>query len=491
LPETDTDSAADTDAPPSANPYPLLREMSRELGFGLAVVRAAVLQAALPQIAAALTDQSTFVTHPWRRLHNTMNSLQRQFDDRAEVREREVARLNRLHARINGVGADGAAYSGLDPEARAWVVASLFESTVAMRRNSGRHLDWATQEQLYAECRRLLASFGDDPATLPEQLTHFWPYYEQILSERLEHSAAVDSVLRRLFDTVPPPPLLRDQRTAWAAVRSIAGPLAARVTIASLPPTFRDRVQINTPVLSDALMVGAYRGTGLAARCLPVLTNPWALADLLDSDDDEQPVSAVFGALLRGASAFTTAVRTGRPDTAAATATAAASQPGRAAAAWSAERFFTHVLDQTGDGTLSWPDLAALAREIASRLDLDAGGEAVVYDAFHGWWLELRVALDTDGDGVISLQEYAEGSADLPMPALTKLANVLFDVTDTDHGGTISAAEYRRLLHTGFSHELATTPDGDVSRAAFTTEFLHFMAGRRPSPAWDRLTTDG
>ena len=495
MPETDTDTDTDTHAyaPPSTTPYPLLRELSHELGWGLAVVRAAVLQAALPQIAAALSDQSTFVTHPWRRLHNTMSSVQRLLDENPEARDHEVARLNRLHARITGVGADGAPYSGLDPEGRAWVIASLFESTVAMRRNSGRHLDWATQERLYAEFRRLLAAFGDNPSVLPEQLTHFWPYYEQILSERLEHSAAVDSVLRRLFDTVPPPPLLRDQRAAWAAVRSIAGPLAARITIASLPPTFRDRVQIDTPVLSDALMVGAYRGTGLVARLLPALTNPWALADLLDSDDDEQPVSAVFGALLRGASAFTTAVRTVRPDTAAgtSTATATASRPGQGDAAWSAERFFTHVLDQTGDGTLSWPDLAALAREIASRLGLDAGGEAVVYDAFHGWWLELRAALDTDGDGVISLQEYAEGSADLPMLALTKLANVLFNVTDTDHGGTISAAEYRRLLHTGFSHELATTPDGDVSRAAFTTEFLHFMAGRRPSPAWDRLTTDG
>ena len=110
---------------------------------------------------------------------------------------------------------------------------------------------------------------------------------------------------------MPPPPLLRDQRAAWAAVRSIAGPLAARITIASLPPTFRDRVQIDTPVLSDALMVGAYRGTGLAARCLPMLTNPWALADLLDSDAGDEPGSAGFGALLRGASAFTTAVRTG------------------------------------------------------------------------------------------------------------------------------------------------------------------------------------
>lgn len=469
----------------TAFPYPLLRDLSSELGWGLALVRAVVMQAAHPQIAAALADQSTFLTHPWRRLHNTMASLQRQFDERPEVREREVARLNRLHARINGVGADGVAFSGTDPDARAWVVATLFESTVTMRRISARPLDWATQQRLYAEFRRMFASFGDDPAALPEQLARFWPYYEQMLTERVEHSAAVDSVLHRLLDTVPPPPLLRDQRTAWAAVRSIAGPMAARITIASLPPIFRDRLQINTSTFSDALMVGAYRGTGLAALCLPVATNPWALADLLDPGDN-QPVSALFGALLHGASTLTSALRTIRPNPAAAD----AAQSGREPVAWPAERFFTHVLDQTGDGTLSWPDLASLAREVASRLDLDADREAVVFAAFHDWWRELSTALDTDGDGVISLQEYADGAGALPAPALVKLADVLFDTTDTDHNGTISAQEYHTLLHTGFSHELSAAPDADLTKAAFTTEFLHFMAGRRPSTAWDRLTMD-
>jgi uncharacterized protein (DUF2236 family) len=470
------------DTTQSTTPYPLLRELSGELGWGLAMVRAVVLQAAHPQIAAALMADSTFLTHPWRRLHNTMVSLQRQFDERPEVREHEIARLNRLHARLTGVGADGAAFSGMDPEARAWVLATLFESTVAMRRNSARPLDWAAQQRLYAEFRQMLANFGDDPAALPEQLAQFWPYYERMLSERLEHSPAVDCVLHRLLDTVPPPPLLREQRTVWAALRSIAGPVAARVTIASLPATFRDRVRIDTPVLSDALMVGAYRSTGLAALCLPGVTNPWALADVLDSEDD-QFTSAVFGALLRGASALTSVIRTVRPN-------AAADRPGGEPAAWSARDFFTHVLDQTGDGTLSWPDLASLAREIASRLDLDEGPEAEVYAAFHGWWQELSGALDADGDGVISLQEYLDGASTLPAPALVSLADVLFDATDTDHSGTISAREYHTLLHTGFSHELAATPGADLTKTAFTTEFLHFMAGRRPDPAWDRLATD-
>ena len=358
-------------------------------------------------------------------------------------------------------------------------------STVAMRRSSARPLDWAAQQRLYAEFRQWLADFGDDPAALPEQLAQFWPYYERMLSERLEHSAAVDSILHRLFDTVPPPPLLREQRAAWAVIRSISGPVAARITVASLPPTFRDRVQINSSVLSDVLMVGAYGGSGLAALCLPGVTNPWALADLLDSEGD-QPASAVFGVLLRGASALTSAVRAVRPNP------AAASQPaqGREPAAWSAQRFFTHVLDQTGDGTLSWPDLASLAREIASRLDLDADRETAVYNAFHGWWQELAAALDTDGDGVISMQQYVDGASTLPAPALVDLANVLFDATDADHNGTISPQEYHKLLHTGFTHRLATTPDGDLTKTAFTTEFLHFMAGRRTDPAWEKLSTD-
>jgi uncharacterized protein (DUF2236 family) len=478
----------DDGTPPFGTPYPLLRALSGELGWGLAMVRAVVLQAAHPQIAAALMDDSTFLTHPWRRLHNTMVSMQRQFDERPEVREREVARLNRLHVRLTGVGADGRAFSGMDPEARAWVLATLFESTVAMRRFAARPLDWDAQQGLYAEFRRMLADFGEDPAALPEQLEHFWPYYERMLSERLEHSAAVDSVLHRLLDTVPPPPLLRDQRTAWAAVRSISGPVAARITIASLPATFRDRVRINTSTVSDILMAGAYRGTGLAALCLPGATNPWALADLLDPEDD-QAGSAVFGALLRGASALASVARTIRPNPAAFV-PAQAPPAQRESPAWSAEGFFSHVLDQTGDGTVSWPDLASLAREIASRLDLDADPEADVYDAFHGWWQELSTALDADGDGVISMREYLDGASALPAPALVSLANVLFDVTDADHSGTISGREYHKLLHTGFSHRLAATPEGELTRTAFTTEFLHFMAGRRPDPGWERLTTD-
>lgn len=65
------------------------------------------------------------------------------------------------------------------------------------------------------------------------------------------------------------------------------------------------------------------------------------------------------------------------------------------------------MLDQTGDGHLDWPDLAAMARELATRLDLDEPEETRLYDAFAAWWRELQAALDTDGDGRVSADEYA------------------------------------------------------------------------------------
>ncbi|MCF2436155.1 DUF2236 domain-containing protein [Streptomyces thinghirensis] len=43
------------------------------------MIRATVLEAAHPQIGAALVDNSTFVAHPWRRLRNTFLSMRRVF----------------------------------------------------------------------------------------------------------------------------------------------------------------------------------------------------------------------------------------------------------------------------------------------------------------------------------------------------------------------------------------------------------------------------
>ncbi|MFG3436266.1 oxygenase MpaB family protein [Nonomuraea sp. NPDC047897] len=473
-----------TDAPTTVpQAAVVLRHYVSQARWGLAATRASVLEAAHPQIGAALVGNSTFVARPWRRLRNTMMSTRRLVDDDEQVRLREAARLNRLHQRISGTDAHGRPYDAMDPEARGWVMATLFESTVTMCRLGGHPLDPPTQQRLYDEFREMLVLMGDDGSSLPATLQEFWPYYDDTISRRLEFNEAVHAVLHRVFAEVPPPPALRGHPTAWAAIRALAGPLATAITVASLPETYRRQARLTTPPGAQALMHGVHLAAGLATHWLPAAwTQVGTFMDVLDLDDDDDdgPGSRLLGALLHQASRVSALLQHLTAD----------AGPPVSSARRSAERFFTEVLDQTGDGHLAWPDLAAMAREIATRLDMDAQTEARLFTAYADWWRELQTSLDTDGDGRITRHEYATAATTPAGPALIKIADVLFDATDTDGDQVISAGEHQKLFRTAFDHEL-TGGGGGLSRAAFVREFLTFMAGRHRSAAYDHLLTEG
>ncbi|MFJ2032906.1 oxygenase MpaB family protein [Streptosporangium sp. NPDC087985] len=466
-------------------PGSMLYQLSHQTRWGLVTTRAIVLEAAHPQIGAALITNSTFVAHPWRRLHNTVLSAQRMVNPDKRVRQREAARLNRLHARITGTDAEGRPFNAADPEARAWVVATLFESTVMMCRLSGESLDGPTLDRLYSEFRAFLALMDPDGGKLPPTLREFWRYYEFMIEERLENTEAVHIILDRLFTQVPAPPLLRDRPAVWAAGRALIGPVATAITVASLPEPFRVRLGLPELPGTRTLTHTAYLSTRLATQLLP---EAWTRLDtvmaMLDPTYTPQPGSDALAGLRRGVAKAGALLRLLTP----APRTAATDD----STLRSASRFFSEVLDQTGNGYLDWPDLAAMAREIATRLDLDTQDEDRLFTAFADWWRELQKDLDTDGDGRISAHEYAAAAAAMTSSALIRVAEVLFDVTDTDHNRIIDAREYRVLFHTAFNRDVGDGGDADdgderLTRAEFVRRFLNFMAGRWHSDAYDRL----
>jgi uncharacterized protein (DUF2236 family)/Ca2+-binding EF-hand superfamily protein len=468
----------------------MLRRLSHEARWGLAVARATVLEAAHPQIGAALIDNSTFVAHPWRRLHNTLRSLQRMFGDDDQVRHREAARLNRLHARINGTDSSGRPYDATDPAVRAWVVATLYESTVTMCRVSGQPLEQRAMERLYAEFQAYLALMSDEAGHLPPTLTEFWLYYDRVVEQELESTEAMRIILYKLFDHLPAPALLGGLPTLWATGRAVAGPLIGAITVASLPEPFRRRAGLPELPGAQTLMQGAYLGVGLA-RFLP---DGWiradAIADLLalspDSDDPRaRAITALYDRMKRAGALIRLVTPLPTPPVPAS----------HAGADRSAEEFFREVLDQTGDGYLDWPDLAAMARELSTRLDLDEPEETRLYDAFADWWRELQKALDSDGDGRVSAREYAAAVPSLAGPALIKVAEVLFDATDKDGNQQIDADEYRTLFRTAFHRDTAGRSgtggaDRGYSRGAFVGDFLSFMSGRKRSTPYDPLLAE-
>ncbi|MFD6903993.1 oxygenase MpaB family protein [Streptomyces sp. NPDC060077] len=492
---TGTTGVTPTGTTPPADANPLFGSDSQFRAFfddprwALAIIRATVLEAAHPQIGAALADNSTFVAHPWRRLRNTFLSMRRMFGTEPAVREREAARLNRLHARMSGSDSRGRPYDAMDRATRAWVVATLFESAVTMCRLSGQPLDQDAMERMYAEYRAFLAALDGDANELPEELAVFWPYFDQVVENELENTEAARVILYRLFDHLPAPALLDGAPTLWAAGRAVVGPLLGAITVASLPEAYRRRAGLPEMPGAQTLMQGAYLTAGLA-RFLPEgWLNAESVIELLSlppgSDDPRaRTVTALRGRMKR-ASALLRLLSPLGGDLGAEPASAAETGEGRR----SANEFFRQVLDQTGDGHLDWPDLAAMARELSTRLDLDEPEETRLYDAFAAWWRELQAALDTDGDGRVSADEYAAAVPSLAGPALIRVAEVLFDATDKDGSGTIDAEEYRTLFRTAFHRDLATR-DGTYGRSAFVSDFLSFMSARRTSTPYDPLLTD-
>ncbi|TXS21976.1 DUF2236 domain-containing protein [Streptomyces sp. adm13(2018)] len=454
--------------------------------WAAAMIRATVLEAAYPPIGAALADSSTFVTRPWRRLNNTLRSFRIMTGPDPVARARETARLNRLHSRLNGTDSANRPYDALDPAARAWVVATMFESTVTMFRWSGRALDQDAMEELYEQFQAFLRLMDPTSTALPASLKDFWPYYDRVVEEELENTEALRTILYRLFDHLPAPPLLEGVPTLWAGARALAGPTIGMITVASLPEAFRRRAGLTEVPGAQALTQAAY----LALATARILPEGWITAETLigllsqspDSDDPRIRALASAGEGIKRLGAFLR-LMTPLPDEPA--------RPPRAAAAdgtlrRTAGEFFDQVLDQTGNGYLDWPDLAAMARELSGRLDLDEPQETRLFDAYAAWWRELQSELDANGDGRISREEYAQAAPSLAGPALIRVAEVLFDATDADGDQTIDADEYRALFRTGFRRELLDA-NGTYSRAAFIKDFLAFMTGRQSHSAYDPL----
>lgn len=69
-----TGTTGTADETPLFASEPQFRAFFDDPRWALAIIRATVLEAAHPQVGAALADNSTFVAHPWRRLRATPSS---------------------------------------------------------------------------------------------------------------------------------------------------------------------------------------------------------------------------------------------------------------------------------------------------------------------------------------------------------------------------------------------------------------------------------
>jgi uncharacterized protein (DUF2236 family) len=205
------------------------------------MVYALLLQVAHPTVGAGVRDYSDFERRPWNRLLRTIDYVTLLVYGGGQAVDAGW-RLRELHKRFRGVREDGERYTALEPDAYAWVHATLIDTYVRGHAHFGTPLTPSETERFYAEYRRLGRLIGVRERDLPESWGEFRHYFERMTREGLVHTESVDRVLRAIRQ-VPPPPLPVPE-PVWRAVRLPAGDALRLGAVGMMSPALRSQLGI-------------------------------------------------------------------------------------------------------------------------------------------------------------------------------------------------------------------------------------------------------
>jgi uncharacterized protein (DUF2236 family) len=226
-----------------------------------------LLQVAHPTVAAGVHDFSDFEQRPWERLQRTLYYLSvLMYGGRDAIAAGR--RLRTLHRRFKGVREDGERYSALEPEAYAWVHATLIDSFVAGHAHFGHPMSGEETERFYHEYRGLGRLIGVGEAELPPDWLSFKAYFARMIDERLQQTESVDRVMRAVQDAGAPIPI---PGPLWRAIRFPARRALVTGGVGLLEPALRRRLGIRWSVIDEA----QFRTLGMYTRGLDPLMPGW------------------------------------------------------------------------------------------------------------------------------------------------------------------------------------------------------------------------
>jgi uncharacterized protein (DUF2236 family) len=227
------------ETPPVLGPDSLVWQLGGDWTVLLGGGRALLLQVSHPVVAAGVEQYSDFRANPWKRLTGTLDLYLSVVFGGEQRARRAGADLRSLHRDIKGVDADGRRYHALDPEAFAWVHATLVDSAVQMIERFRQPLSPAERERYYAEMGQVGALYGLRAEDLPADWSSFQKYLDEKMRTRLRDSATVRDVLASVMHPARPPVLPVPDRL-WRAGSWPGAALARLVTIGTLPQPLRE-----------------------------------------------------------------------------------------------------------------------------------------------------------------------------------------------------------------------------------------------------------
>ncbi|MFD8596757.1 oxygenase MpaB family protein [Kitasatospora sp. NPDC059646] len=247
----------------------MLRRTLGERRIALVAWRLLVLQNAHPAVGAGVGQLSTYRSHPWRRVEHTMDSGRRLFFSDQQALHREIERLERSHRRIAGVDDRGRPYTALDPAVRVWVLVTLYEAMTALRALSGRPLGPAELDRLYQEFREVCAAFKLPDELYPPTAADVPGYLRATIRDTLELTDAARDMLYTVLTRAPAPRRLGRLRPGWPLLRRLVARFLTALTLADLPAEFRAKCGLPRSRSAAALSWTVHRGARLIAERLP------------------------------------------------------------------------------------------------------------------------------------------------------------------------------------------------------------------------------
>lgn len=222
---------------------------------------ALILQVAHPTIANGVREHSNYAQDPWGRLLRTLDYVNLTVYGGPEAAAATGRRLREMHKRIRGTAPDGTKYSALEPEAYAWVHATLADAIVVGHERFGNPMRLEEIERLWVEWRRLGRVAGVREGDLPDDWAGYLEYRDRMIAERLEPSDVVDGVLTTLGKPLRPPlPVLNDP--AWKVVRLPIVRAFRLATVGLMAPELRAKLGLQWTRSKELEL----RAVGAAAR---------------------------------------------------------------------------------------------------------------------------------------------------------------------------------------------------------------------------------
>jgi uncharacterized protein (DUF2236 family) len=208
----------------------------------VAAGHALLLQVSHPTVGAGVHEHSNFRNDSWGRLLRTLDYVNVTVYGGPQAAAEMGRRVFEMHKRIRGRKPDGTPYHALEPDAYAWVHATLADAIVQANERFARPMSRVETEQFWHDWRRLGRVIGVREELLPQTWADFGEYVDRMVADTLERNPAVDDVLETLARPQSPPPL---PDFVWLAARVPLAHAQRLATVGLLPPALREKLGLD------------------------------------------------------------------------------------------------------------------------------------------------------------------------------------------------------------------------------------------------------